>query len=144
MIREITSADYEQLMALYMYLHETEVPPFSQVKPVWEHILADENYHIIVAEEDGQIVSSCTCVVVPNLTRGGRPYARVENVVTRSDYRGRGLATACLNYAKELAVKAGCYNIALMTSSKNESTLKFYENAGYDPKEKTGFIQWLW
>lgn len=143
MIREITNSDYDGLMSLYLHLHETEIPPFSQVKPVWEHILADENYHIIVAEEDGQIVSSCTCVVVPNLTRGGRPYARVENVVTHSEHRGRGLATACLNYARELAVKAGCYNIALLTSSKNEKTLKFYENAGYKPNEKTGFIQWL-
>lgn len=143
MIREITNSDYDGLMSLYLHLHETEIPPFSQVKPVWEHILADENYHIIVAEEDGQIVSSCTCVVVPNLTRGGRPYARVENVVTHSEHRGRGLATACLNYARELAVKAGCYNIALLTSSKNEKTLKFYENAGYKPNEKTGFTQRL-
>lgn len=143
MIREITNSDYDGLMSLYLHLHETEIPPFSQVKPVWEHILADENYHIIVAEEDGQIVSSCTCVVIPNLTRGGRPYARVENVVTHSEHRGRGLATACLNYARELAVKAGCYNIALLTSSKNEKTLKFYENAGYNQNEKTGFIQRL-
>lgn len=145
MIREITNSDYDGLMSLYLHLSPfvTEIPPFSQVKHVWEHILADENYHIIVAEEDGQIVSSCTCVVVPNLTHGGRPYARVENVVTHPDYRGRGLATACLNYARELAVKAGCYNMALLTGSKRESTLKFYENAGYNQNEKTGFIQRL-
>lgn len=143
MIREITFSDYDGLMSLYLHLHETEIPPFSQVKPVWEHILADENYHIIVAEEGGCIVSSCTCVIVSNLTRGGRPYARVENVVTHAEYRGRGLATACLDYAAELAVRAGCYNIALMTSSKNEKTLKFCENAGYKRGDKTAFIQWL-
>lgn len=143
MIREITDSDYDGLMSLYLHLHETEIPPFLQVRQVWEHILSDGNYHIIVAEEDGRIVSSCTCVIIPNLTRGGRPYARVENVVTHEEYRGRGLATACLDYAGELAVKAGCYNIALMTSSKNENTLKFYENAGYKRSEKTAFIQWL-
>lgn len=143
MIREINSGDYRQLMELYLHLHETDVPDYETAKETWEHILADGNYHIIVAEEDGRIVSSCTVVIVPNLTHGSRPYARVENVVTHADYRGKGLATACLDRARETAVAAGCYNIALLTGSKNESTLKFYENAGYKRGEKTGFIQWL-
>lgn len=143
MIREITNNDYRQLMELYLHLHETDIPDYETARETWEKILADENYHIIVAEEDGKIVSSCTVVIVPNLTHGVRPYARVENVVTRSDYRKKGLATACLNFAKELAKKANCYNIALLTGAKDESTLKFYENAGYKRNEKTGFIQWL-
>lgn len=142
-IREITADDYDGLMSMYLHLHETEIPPFDTAKDVWEKILADQNYHIIVAEEDGGIVSSCTVVIVPNLTRGPRPYARVENVVTHADYHGKGLATACLNRAKEIAIQAGCYNIALLTGSKNENTLKFYENAGYSRGEKTGFIMWL-
>lgn len=143
MIREITADDYDGLMSLYLHLHETEIPPFDTAKNVWKKILADENYHIIVAEEDGKIVSSCTVVIVPNLTRGPRPYARVENVVTHANYRGRGLATACLNKAKEIAVSANCYNIALLTGSKNEKTLKFYESAGYNRTDKTGYIMWL-
>ncbi len=143
MIREINSNDYRQLMELYLHLHETDIPDYETAAGTWEKILADGNYHIIVAEEDGRIVSSCTVVIVPNLTRGVRPYARVENVVTHADYRGKGLATACLNRAREIAAEAGCYNIALLTGSKNESTLKFYENAGYNRTDKTGFVQWL-
>lgn len=143
MIREINENDYNGLMSLYLHLHETEIPPFEKAKSAWEKILADESYHIIVAEENGVIVSSCTVVIVPNLTRGVRPYARVENVVTLPDYRGKGLATACLDRAKEIAVRAGCYNIALLTGSKSESTLKFYENAGYNRADKTGFVMWL-
>ena len=143
MIREITENDYDGLMALYLHLHETEIPPFDKAKSVFEKILADENYHIIVAEENGVIVSSFTVVIVPNLTRGVRPYARVENVVTHAEHRGKGLATACLDRAKEIAVREGCYNIALLTGSKSESTLKFYENAGYNRTDKTGFVMWL-
>lgn len=143
MIREINNGDYRQLMELYLHLHETDIPDYETAAETWEHILENGNYHIIVAEEDGKIVSSCTVVIVPNLTHGSRPYARVENVVTHADYRGKGLATACLDRARETAVAAGCYNIALLTGSKNESTLKFYENAGYKRGEKTGFIQWL-
>lgn len=142
-IREINSGDYNGLMELYLHLHETDIPDYEKAKQTWEHILADKNYHIVVAEEDGKLVSSCTVVVVPNLTRGVRPYARVENVVTHADYRGKGLATACLNRAREIAAEAGCYNIALLTGAKDENTLKFYENAGFKRGEKTGFIIWL-
>lgn len=142
-IREINADDYDGLMELYLHLHETDVPDYEKAVKTWEYILADKNYHIIVAEDDGKIVSSCTVVIVPNLTRGVRPYARVENVVTHADHRGKGLATACLNRARELAVRENCYSIALLTGSKSESTLKFYENAGYNREEKTGFNQWL-
>jgi len=142
-IREINNNDYDGLMSLYLHLHETEKPTFEAAEKVWNKILDDENYHIIVAVEDGMIVSSCTCVIIPNLTRGVRPYARVENVVTHADYRGRGLATACLDHAREIAARENCYNIALLTGSKAESTLKFYERAGYNRNDKTGFIIWL-
>lgn len=49
----------------------------------------------------------------------------------------------CLNYAKALATKAECYKIMLLTGSKEESILHFYEQAGYNQKDKTAFIQWL-
>ena len=66
---------------------------------VWNTFLQDKNHHIIVNEIDGKLVSSCVCVIIPNLTRNIRPYAFIENVVTHSDYRGMGYATECLNYA---------------------------------------------
>lgn len=143
-IREIDENDFHGLMRLYTHLHETDIPTLNEeTAVVWRKILRDENYHIIVAEEDGKIVSSCTCVVIPNLTRGLRPYAFVENVVTDETYRGRGLATACLRYAKELAERENCYKMMLLTGAKQESTLAFYERAGYNRKDKTAFIQWL-
>ncbi len=89
------------------------------------------------------MVSSCVCVIISNLTRGIRPYAFVENVVTHEEYRGKGYATECLNHAKALAEKANCYKMMLLTGSKKESTLKFYEGAGYNSSDKTAFIQWL-
>ena len=144
MIREITQNDFDQLMKLYMQLHDNPFPEKSeQVMAVWNGILADENHHIIVAEEDGSIVSSCVCVVIPNLTRGQRPYAFIENVITDEKYRKKGLATACLNFAREIAQRENCYKMMLLTGSKKESTLDFYRKAGYNSEDKTAFIQWI-
>ena len=99
MIREVQEKDLQALLELYLHLHEESVPELTEhLKKTWHTILADENHHIIVKEIDGKLVSSCVCVIIPNLTRGIRPYAFVENVVTHAEYRGKGYATECLNY----------------------------------------------
>ncbi len=144
MIREINQNDLDGLLELYTQLHDNPIPKKSEsLAALWQTVLDDKNHHIIVAEEDGKIVSSCVCVIIPNLTHGQQPYALVENVVTDEAYRGRGLATACLDYAKELAIKENCYKLMLLTGSKKESTLRFYERAGYNRNDKTAFIQWI-
>ena len=144
MIREIKGTELNALLDLYTHLHESGIPEHSDhLQKTWETICRDEKHHIIVCEVDGRIVSSCVCVIIPNLTRNVCPYAFVENVVTHSEYRGKGYATACLNYAKELALAAGCYKIMLLTGSKSESTLNFYKKAGYNCTDKTAFIMWL-
>ena len=144
MVREIKENELFDLLELYLNLHESSVPKMTEhLKSVWDTIINDNNHHIIVNEQDGKIVSSCVCVIIPNLTRNVRPYAFVENVVTHSDYRGKGYATDCLNYAKELAKKAECYKMMLLTGSKEDSTLNFHTKAGYNSTDKTAFIQWL-
>jgi predicted GNAT family acetyltransferase len=83
-------------------------------------------------------VASCTLVVIPNLTRGGRPYALIENVVTRADQRNYGFGSAILKAATERAWDQNCYKVMLMTGSKNPATLNFYKSAGFE-QTKTGF-----
>ena len=144
MIREITDTDFNGLMELYMQLHDNPMPDKTpEIMELWKRIVEDQDHHIIVAEEDGQIVSSCVCVIIPNLTHNQQPYAFVENVITDERYRKRGLATECLNYAKMIAEEANCYKIMLLTGSKKESTLNFYRQAGYNSEDKTAFIQWV-
>ena len=144
MIREIKETDFDGLATLYLQLHNNAIPEMTdELIALWKSIVEDKNHHIIVAEEDGKIVSSCVCVVIPNLTHNQQPYALIENVITDKNYRQRGLATRCLEYAKQIALNERCYKIMLLTGSKEESTLSFYEQAGYNKKDKTAFIQWL-
>ncbi|MDE6780866.1 MAG: GNAT family N-acetyltransferase [Ruminococcus sp.] len=144
MVREIQYDEREELLELYLSLHEDSVPEQSEtLENVWNEILNDKNHHLLVNIIDGKIVSSCVCVIIPNLTRSIRPYAFIENVVTLEKYRGNGYATECLNYAKKIAEANNCYKIMLLTGSKDEKTLSFYRNAGYNSADKTAFIQWL-
>lgn len=144
MIREIRDTDFNSLMELYMQLHDNPMSDRTpEIMRLWNRVLDDKDHHIIVAEEDGKIVSSCVCVIIPNLTHNQQPYALVENVITDEKYRKQGLATECLNYAKKIAESENCYKIMLLTGSKKESTLEFYRRAGYNSEDKTAFIQWL-
>ncbi len=141
-IRVAAEKDLESLLMLYTHLHDNRIPDVMP-EDIWREILSDKNHHIVVADDGEKIISSCVCVIIPNLTHGGQPYAVIENVVTDPEYRNRGLATACLNFAGDIAEAAGCYKIMLLTGSKVESTLSFYEKAGFNRHDKTGFIRWL-
>ena len=144
MVREANKNDLREILELYLHLHAKEVPEDSEyLRNTWNKISSVKDHHLIVCEIDGKIVSSCVCVIIPNLTRNIRPYAFIENVVTHKDYRGKGYATACLNYARRIAEGNNCYKMMLLTGSKEEKTLKFYENAGYNSSDKTAFIQWI-
>ena len=144
MVREAVKEDLFEILNLYLFLHEDNVPEDSEhLQKTWKDILDDVNHHIIVNEIDGKIISSCVCVIIPNLTRNIRPYAFIENVVTNEAYRGKGYSTECLDYAKAIAIKNNCYKMMLLTGTKNESTLDFYRKAGYNSEDKTAFIQWL-
>lgn len=144
MIREIKETDLDNLLLLYTQLHNNDIPDKTEeVTQLWKKIQKDKDHHIIVAQEDGRIVSSCVCVIIFNLTHNQRPYALIENVITDTNFRNKGFASKCLDFAKEIAVRENCYKIMLLTGSKMESTLDFYRKAGYNSEDKTAFIQWI-
>ena len=86
MVREAKYDDLYGLLEVYLYLHEKSIPePSDHLSNIWKQIMEDPNHHLIVNEVDGVIVSTCDCVIIPNLTRGLRPHAFVENVVTHTE-----------------------------------------------------------
>ena len=112
MITEINDLELSSLLELYTELGDNDIPKKDEsLKFIWESIISNKNYHIVVAKENNKIVSTCTVIIIPNLTHNQRPYAFIENVVTSKEYRKKGYGTAVLNYAKEIAIKENCYKI---------------------------------
>ena len=143
-IREAQITDLDRLLELYSALYGKSILEKNEdTVRIWNHIITDSMHHVIVAEEEGKLVSTCTCVIVPNLTYDQRPYAIVENIVTHSEHRAQGYATACLQQAQRIAEAENCYKISLATRSKLESTHKLYEKLGYNKDDMTAFTQWL-
>ncbi len=140
-VRVIRQDELEKLLELYKYLN-SEDPDISgeeTTKALWEDISNDPRQCILVIEQYSCLVASCTLVIVSNLTRGGRPYGLIENVVTHGNYRRNGYGKAVLEKAVETAREKGCYKVMLLTGRKDEGVLSFYEKAGFERGVKTGF-----
>ncbi len=104
MIREIVKNDLDGLLRLYMQLHDNPMPEkTSGLLQIWDDIFQDKNHHVIVAEENGEIVSSCVCVIIPNLTHGQRPYALIENVITDEKLRKTAIKSCFLQVLRKKA-----------------------------------------
>jgi GNAT superfamily N-acetyltransferase len=134
--------ELDRLMALYRELHpeDPDLAGSERLHRLWNEICSDGSLCYIVADEDGDIVASCTLAIVKNLTRDLRPYGVIENVITRNDRRKRGYGTMVLHKAIDIAKEHDCYKVMLLSGAKDETTLRFYENAGFRRGVKTGFI----
>jgi len=146
-IREVILEDVNALCDLYMnHLNKSnpeEPPDLAKKSELLEKLIADPDYHILIGEADLQIVSSVTIIIIQNMTRNLRPYALIENVVTHEDFRNNGYASKLMDHAGKIAEDNNCFKIMLMTGSKQDSTLRFYEKCGFNKNDKTGFIKWI-
>jgi GNAT superfamily N-acetyltransferase len=138
-IRKAVSADLPDILALYAELSATDLlPGAAEAAQTWLQILTSEMVSVHVAACDGCVVSTCVLVIVPNLTRGMRPFALIENVVTLQRVRGQGLGRRVIQAAFDRAWAAGCYKVMLLTGRKDPAVLGFYESCGFS-RGKTAF-----
>lgn len=141
-VRRLALADLEALLVLYQQLHPADepLPGRAEVERTWRDILASPLLHYFGGFEGDVLVATCNLTIVPNLTRGGRPFGVIENVVTHEAHRRRGHGRALLAHALGHAWEAGCYKVMLQTGRKDEATMRFYEAAGFDRFDKQAFV----
>jgi GNAT superfamily N-acetyltransferase len=139
-IRPAMRDDLPGVLALYRHLHPDDPKlELTVAEPAWSSLLSSGLTTLFVADAAGLLASSCTLAIIPNLSRGGRPYGVIENMVTHPDFRRAGLGRAVLQAALDAAWKADCYKVMLATGSRQEATSRFYEGAGFSRDGKTCF-----
>ncbi|MBQ1053116.1 GNAT family N-acetyltransferase [Micromonospora sp. C51] len=88
---------------------------------------------MLIALREGTAVGTVDSIVVPNLTRGGRPYMLVENVVVARSARRQGVANRMFDALIGLARAAGCYKVQLLSHVDRSDAHMFYESRGLRP-----------
>ena len=119
-IRELRKEDLPSLLELYVQLDESNKKlDVEKSKALWEkEIETNKNIKYFGALENGKVVSSCYCVIIPNLTNYNQPICFVENVVTDIDFRKMGLARKVIEKVVEEAKKENCLSERKLLSSR--------------------------
>ena len=86
------------------------------------------------------LMLACVLCIIPNLTRGLKPYGVIENVVTHADHRRQGYGRLVLEHALQHAWSQNCYKVMLLTGRKSEAVFGFYESVGFDRHAKQAFL----
>jgi GNAT superfamily N-acetyltransferase len=133
--------DFEQLLGLLRQLNPSD-PETSEIElKVFEEIIESKYLDLIVAEDEGMLLGSSYVNVIPDITRGCRSYAVIENVITDSAHRSRGIGKALIHQAIEIAWKHNCYKVMLMSGRKDEAVHAFCTKCGFDADEKQAYVQ---
>jgi GNAT superfamily N-acetyltransferase len=133
MIRPATETDLSGLLALYAELHPEDPPlPAERGLAIWQRIACQPGRVILVAESGGAIIGTADCSILDNLTRGGRPFMLVENVVVAASRRRTGVATRLFEAVTDLAVREDCYKVQLISRSDRVDAHAFYRSCGYE------------
>jgi GNAT superfamily N-acetyltransferase len=131
-VRQASRDDVPALLDLYAELHPADPAPAAQTAiDVWRAIEAQPGRTVLVAQAAAIVVGTVDCAVLPNLTRDARPFMLVENVVVNAGYRRAGVGSALLQAAVNLARRAGCYKVQLLSRAERSAAHAFYESHGF-------------
>ena len=140
-IRELNENDLESLIQLYEQLDPSNGDiNLDSSHSVWRNEIAtNKNIKYFGAVENGKVVSTCYCVIIPNLTSLGRSICFVENVVTDKDFRKQGLAHKIMDKVIAFARENHCYKVILQSGISRSEAHQFYENLGFRSDTKKAF-----
>ncbi len=144
-IRDAIENDLPGIVELYKQLNPgDDYEDKEKLNLCWKDIISNPGYiRFFVVEIDRVIVSACNIAIIPNLTRGIRPFSVIENVITHSGYRNRGYGKKVINKAIDFAKQNNCYKVMLLSNEKRKEAHRFYENLGFNSKDKIGFFIYL-
>jgi GNAT superfamily N-acetyltransferase len=114
--------------------------PNERASRIWSETLARDGVAVFVSDVDEKIVATCMLITAPNLLRGGRGHAFLENVVTHRAVRGQGHGRAVVAAALAEAWARNCHHVLLQSGRADPRVHRFYESCGFTPGIRTGYV----
>jgi len=142
-IRAATEDDFTKVVKLYAeFASGPDLRSRPRRQADWRAIVSHPGTTVFVAEEVVRLVGMATLHVLPNMTRGGQPYALIENVLTASSDRNRGIGRKVMERAIEAAAAENAYKIMLLTNKYrgDDDARGFYEKLGFTADAKFGMV----
>jgi ribosomal protein S18 acetylase RimI-like enzyme len=122
----VRAADTGDAKAIAPLLGELGYPADpEEVRRRLDRLLTRPNGGVLVAEVAGEVVGVASYQVIDLLERA-KPHCRITALVTASEHRRRGAATALLRAIESAARAAGCFRLEVTTRPERTEALRFY------------------
>ncbi len=132
-IRRARKTDLPAVLTLYAQpeIDDGEVLTTGRAEALFRRIQRYPDYHIHVAEANGEIVGAFALLIMDNLGHMGAPSGVVEDVAVHPAWQGKGIGKAMMKNAGKKCAKAGCYKMTLSANLKRTTAHRFYESLGF-------------
>ncbi len=101
----------------------------GEIPRAWFEDVINSPYHdLLIAEEDGKILGIATLSII--MGPGIRKNAYLEDFVTDSTVRGKGVGSALWHAMLEWATEKGCKDLEFTCGHGRESAQEFYKHHG--------------
>jgi GNAT superfamily N-acetyltransferase len=143
-IRRADFEDFPAVLRLLSELHEADAQLTASpaILASYQSVTTSRDRALLVAVADSEVVATLDLLVIRNITRDGRPWAGVENVVVRNDRRCEGIGGALLDAAITLARDCGCYKVQLVSHAERNAAHDMYRSHGFTAPV-TGYRRYL-
>ena len=138
-IRDAVVDDWPQVAGLLVELGR-DVSPSAVSNPSYVirfggHLALRESRTLVAEEPGGRLVGFVDLEFRQRLGHP-RPQAWVNDLVVTESERSRGIGSALLERAEELARRRGCFRMSLETAGWREETHTFYMRQGWTDNGK--------
>lgn len=135
----LTENELSSLLELYKQLNPKD-EALNEIAAIniWENI-NKQNVKYFIAKDNEKIIASCYICIIPNLTRGGKSIGFIENVITDTNYRRKGIGKKLIENAVKFAKEQNCYKVLLQSGKERTDAHEFYESLGFDGESKKAF-----
>jgi GNAT superfamily N-acetyltransferase len=132
-VRRAIPEDLPAVLRLLSQMHDAPASADTEsLQRTFKEILASPSRALLVAIHDAEVLGTLDLFVMANLTRGGRPWAGIENLVVDVDHRREGTASALVQTAVDIASEVGCYKVQLVSHERRGAAHDLYRRAGFE------------
>jgi GNAT superfamily N-acetyltransferase len=132
-IREAVAQDLPGVLALYAQpeIDNGQVLSLEQARELLQRFQSYPNYKLYVACSGADVLGSFTLLIVENLAHLGASSGLVEDVVVAVAHQRKGIGKQMMKFALDRCREAGCYKMALSSSTRRVTAHRFYESLGF-------------
>jgi GNAT superfamily N-acetyltransferase len=135
-VRALDLMDADQALLLY---NELTVGPKATDPSTLAPVIDHPGTQVLGCFLENELVAMATLHLLPNVVWNARPYALVENFVTRATSQRQGYGRQVMEAVIAAAWSADASKIMLMTGTGRDA-IGFYEACGFSTKDKTAMV----